>query len=161
MGPFGGCGTGVRTSPLHRPRRSEKIGTCVSVPFLRAAVSVWPGESVVGRLADSRPPGDLTPQGDIEDRPQDMCIVGREVAATIAECPIVEAVQDLVRAAYESQAAGKRLNAMLSMGLSRPWPDALEALTGSRQMDASAILDYFEPLKVWLESQTKGQPIGW
>jgi peptidyl-dipeptidase A len=62
---------------------------------------------------------------------------------------------------YESQAAGKRLNAMLSMGLSRPWPDALEALTGSRQMDASAILDYFEPLRVWLESQTKGQPIGW
>jgi peptidyl-dipeptidase A len=62
---------------------------------------------------------------------------------------------------YESKAAGKRLNAMLSMGLSRPWPDALEALTGSRQMDASAILDYFEPLKLWLESQTRGQPVGW
>jgi peptidyl-dipeptidase A len=62
---------------------------------------------------------------------------------------------------YESKAAGKRLNAMLSMGLSRPWPDALEALTGSRQMDASAILDYFEPFKLWLENQTKGQPVGW
>src|SRR5712691_5091248 len=62
---------------------------------------------------------------------------------------------------YESKAAGKRLNAMLSLGLSRPWPDALEALTGSRQMDASAILDYFEPLKLWLESQTRGQPVGW
>jgi peptidyl-dipeptidase A len=62
---------------------------------------------------------------------------------------------------YESKAAGKRLNAMLSMGVSRPWPDALEALTLSRQMDASAILDYFEPLKLWLENQTKGQPVGW
>src|SRR4026209_976037 len=58
---------------------------------------------------------------------------------------------------YESKEAGKRLNAMLSMGLSRPWPDALEALTGSRQMDATAILDYFAPLKQWLDEQTKGQ----
>ncbi|PYR30055.1 MAG: peptidyl-dipeptidase, partial [Acidobacteria bacterium] len=62
---------------------------------------------------------------------------------------------------YESTEAGRRLNAMLSMGLSRPWPDALEALTGKRQMDASAILDYFAPLKLWLDEQTKGQPIGW
>ena len=50
---------------------------------------------------------------------------------------------------------------MLTMGLSRPWPDALEALTGSREMDASAILDYFAPLKTWLEAQTKGQTVGW
>ena len=62
---------------------------------------------------------------------------------------------------YESKEAGTRLNAMLSMGVSKPWPDALEALTGSREMDASAILDYFAPLQKWLEEQTKGQPIGW
>ncbi|MBI3941293.1 MAG: M2 family metallopeptidase [Acidobacteria bacterium] len=62
---------------------------------------------------------------------------------------------------YESRQAGQRLNAMLSMGLSRPWPEALEALTGSRQMDASAILDYFAPLDQWLDSQVKSHPIGW
>jgi peptidyl-dipeptidase A len=62
---------------------------------------------------------------------------------------------------YESRDAGQRLQAMLSMGLSKPWPDALEALTGSRTMDASAILDYFAPLKAWLDDQTKGQPVGW
>jgi len=62
---------------------------------------------------------------------------------------------------YESRAAGERLNAMLSLGLSKPWPDALQAMTDSREMDASAILDYFAPLKAWLEEQTKGQPIGW
>jgi peptidyl-dipeptidase A len=62
---------------------------------------------------------------------------------------------------YESKEAGQRLNAMLTMGLSRPWPDALEALTGSRQMDASAILDYFAPLDKWLDEQIKGQKAGW
>jgi peptidyl-dipeptidase A len=62
---------------------------------------------------------------------------------------------------YESQEAGKRLNAMLAMGLSKPWPDALETLTGSRQMDATAILDYFAPLKTYLDEQIKGKPTGW
>ena len=62
---------------------------------------------------------------------------------------------------YESKAAGQRLNAMLTMGQSRPWPDALEALTGTKQMDATAILDYFAPLSKWLDEQLKGRPVGW
>jgi len=62
---------------------------------------------------------------------------------------------------YESRAAGERLDAMLKMGLSKPWPDALEALTGSRQMDATAILDYFAPLKAYLDEQLKGKSVGW
>jgi peptidyl-dipeptidase A len=62
---------------------------------------------------------------------------------------------------YGSTEAGKRLDAMLQMGLSKPWPDALHALTGSRQMDATAIVDYFAPLKAWLDEQIKGKPVGW
>jgi peptidyl-dipeptidase A len=62
---------------------------------------------------------------------------------------------------YESQEAGRRLSAMLSMGQSRPWPDALETLTGSRQMDATAIIDYFTPLSKWLDDQLKGKQVGW
>ena len=62
---------------------------------------------------------------------------------------------------YESKEAGKRLNDMLSMGVSRPWPEALEALTGDKQMDATAIQDYFAPLKTWLDQQNKGQKCGW
>jgi len=62
---------------------------------------------------------------------------------------------------YESKVAGDRLNAMLAMGASKPWPDALEALTGQRQMDATAILDYFAPLKKWLDEQNRGKPVGW
>ncbi len=50
---------------------------------------------------------------------------------------------------------------MLKMGTSRPWPDELEALTGQRQMDASAIVDYFAPLKKWLDEQNRGEPQGW
>jgi peptidyl-dipeptidase A len=62
---------------------------------------------------------------------------------------------------YESREAGQRLSSMLSMGLSKPWPDALQVMTGSRDMDASAILDYFAPLQAWLQEQNKGQPVGW
>ena len=62
---------------------------------------------------------------------------------------------------YESKPAGDRLNAMLSMGLSKPWPDALEALTGVKQMDATAILDYFAPLSKWLDEQLAGKQVGW
>lgn len=62
---------------------------------------------------------------------------------------------------YDSAAAGQRLQAMLEMGLSQPWPDALEALTGSREMDATAILDYFAPLKSWLDQQNQGRECGW
>ena len=51
------------------------------------------------------------------------------------------------RSIYGNRAAGERLRAMLSMGRSRPWPDALEALTGQREMDATAMLDYFAPLR--------------
>lgn len=62
---------------------------------------------------------------------------------------------------YGSREAGKRLNAVLTMGMSRPWPEALESLTGSREIDATAILDYFAPLKAWLDEQLKGQKAGW
>jgi peptidyl-dipeptidase A len=62
---------------------------------------------------------------------------------------------------YGSAEAGARLKAMLEMGASRPWPDALEALTGERHMDAGAMADYFAPLKAWLDKQNTGKPVGW
>lgn len=62
---------------------------------------------------------------------------------------------------YDSKAAGKALDDMLAMGLSKPWPDALEALTGKRQIDAAALLEYFAPLQKWLDEQTAGKPTGW
>jgi peptidyl-dipeptidase A len=64
---------------------------------------------------------------------------------------------------YGNKAAGAKLNKMLSMGLSKPWPEALETLTGEKQMDATALADYFAPLKVWLDAQNKknGYAVGW
>ncbi|MEO7793480.1 MAG: M2 family metallopeptidase [Thermoanaerobaculia bacterium] len=62
---------------------------------------------------------------------------------------------------YGSAVAGEKLAAMMAMGASKPWPDALEALTGQREMDATAILDYFAPLQTWLDAQNKGQVCGW
>jgi peptidyl-dipeptidase A len=62
---------------------------------------------------------------------------------------------------YNNKEAGARLAKMLELGASRPWPDALEAVTGQRQMDATAISDYFAPLKTWLDQQNQGQKCGW
>jgi len=62
---------------------------------------------------------------------------------------------------YGSRLAGERLAKMLARGQSRPWPDALEELTGQREMDATAIRDYFAPLQKWLDEQNRGKPVGW
>jgi peptidyl-dipeptidase A len=64
---------------------------------------------------------------------------------------------------YGNKAVGARLKKMLETGASRPWPDALEAMTGQRQMDATAMLDYFAPLKKWLDEQNakNGAKPGW
>ena len=56
---------------------------------------------------------------------------------------------------YNNKKAGEKLKAMLAMGLSQPWPAALKAMTGEDKMDATAIIDYFAPLKTWLDEQNK------
>lgn len=62
---------------------------------------------------------------------------------------------------YDNKAVGTKLNAMLTMGQSKPWPDALQTFTGSRAMSGRALVAYFAPLKVWLDQQNKGKPSGW
>jgi peptidyl-dipeptidase A len=62
---------------------------------------------------------------------------------------------------YNSKEAGAKLQAMLEAGSSQPWQDTLEKLTGTRQMDASAIIDYFEPLMGWLQEKNEGMSCGW
>ena len=62
---------------------------------------------------------------------------------------------------YESAEAGKRFWAMLEKGASQPWQDTLQELTGTREMDASAIIDYFEPLMGYLQEQNEGRSCGW
>ena len=59
---------------------------------------------------------------------------------------------------YGNKKAGEKLKAMLAMGASEPWPAALKAMTGEDKMDATAILDYFAPLKTWLDQQNAQRP---
>ncbi len=62
---------------------------------------------------------------------------------------------------YGNKEVGTRLNNMLEMGASKPWPDALQAFTGSREMDGKAMIAYFAPLQKWLKEQNKGKTCGW
>ena len=62
---------------------------------------------------------------------------------------------------YGNKEVGQRLNAMLEMGASKPWPDALQAFTGSREMSGEAMIEYFAPLQAWLKEQNKGKQCGW
>ncbi len=62
---------------------------------------------------------------------------------------------------YGSKEAGERFYAMMASGSSEPWQDALEKLTGTREMDASAIIDYFAPLMGYLKEQNAGRSCGW
>ena len=62
---------------------------------------------------------------------------------------------------YGNKEVGAKLDAMLKMGASMPWPDALEAFTGERQMNGTAMVEYFAPLMKWLEEQNKGEKAGW
>jgi peptidyl-dipeptidase A len=62
---------------------------------------------------------------------------------------------------YGNRDVGEKLNAMLAMGASKPWPEALAAFTGSREIDATAIISYFEPLMGYLKEQNKSMQCGW
>jgi mono/diheme cytochrome c family protein len=62
---------------------------------------------------------------------------------------------------YGNAAAGEQVRRMLAAGASKPWQDILFEATGERQMDATAMVEYFQPLLKWLERQNQGKPIGW
>lgn len=62
---------------------------------------------------------------------------------------------------YGNKEVGAKLDAMLAMGQSKPWPEALEAFTGSRELSGQAMVEYFAPLKAWLDKQNQGKPSGW
>lgn len=62
---------------------------------------------------------------------------------------------------FGSKAAGDKLQAMLELGQSKPWPEAMKAMTGEDRIEASAMVEYFQPLLTWLKEQNKGEKTGW
>jgi peptidyl-dipeptidase A len=79
-----------------------------------------------------------------------------------AACRIAGDTGPLYRCSvYGNEEVGRRFNTMMAMGSSRPWQDAMQAFTGERETDASAVADYFAPLNVWLTEQNRGRDCGW
>src|SRR3546814_8948980 len=62
---------------------------------------------------------------------------------------------------YDNKVAGQKFWAMLDKGASQPWQETMKELTGSEQIDGSAVLEYFAPLQEWLKQQNEGQACGW
>lgn len=62
---------------------------------------------------------------------------------------------------YGNREAGKRLAEALALGASWPWPDVLEKIADRRQIDASSVVKYFEPVMAWLKQQNQGRQCGW
>ncbi|HEV7714675.1 MAG TPA: M2 family metallopeptidase [Steroidobacteraceae bacterium] len=62
---------------------------------------------------------------------------------------------------FGSKEAGQRFAQMLALGASEPWQDTLQKLTGTREVDAGPIIQYFQPLIAWLKEQNKTQQCGW
>lgn len=56
---------------------------------------------------------------------------------------------------FGNKKAGEKLQQMLAMGMSKPWQEALKTMTGEDKMDATAIIDYFAPLKQWLDAENQ------
>ena len=62
---------------------------------------------------------------------------------------------------YGSREAGRKLEAMLEKGAGQPWQQTLFEMTGERQIDPNAMIEYFQPLLSWLEVQNRGTKLGW
>ena len=62
---------------------------------------------------------------------------------------------------YGSEKAGDKIISTMAMGESLPWQDAFENLTGSRKLSGKSILNYYAPLKDWLDEQNKNRTCGW
>jgi len=62
---------------------------------------------------------------------------------------------------YDNEIAGEKLRAMLSLGQSEPWQDALESIIGTRELSGTAMLNYYAPLKEWLDEKNKDRSCGW
>lgn len=62
---------------------------------------------------------------------------------------------------YGNEKAGERFRAMMEKGQSQPWQETLAELTGNPEMDASAIIDYYQPLMTWLKEKNEGRQCGW
>ena len=131
---------------------------------LEVLISKWPASLVPaapGRLVVPPALRAVTLAGMAQhlDRPLLAVVPGERVAEELfVKEGSPKSVYSFIQDAHE---AGAKFYAMLETGQSEPWQDTLEKLTGTRQMDASAIIDYFQPLMGYLQEQNEGLSCGW
>lgn len=61
---------------------------------------------------------------------------------------------------YGNREVGDFLRSILEVGATKDWNVVLKEATGEG-LSARAMVDYFEPLKAWLEERNDGREIGW
>ena len=62
---------------------------------------------------------------------------------------------------YGDKLAGEKIISTMAMGQSAPWQDAFEKLTGSRNISGDSVMNYYKPLKEWLDIQNNDRSCGW
>ena len=62
---------------------------------------------------------------------------------------------------YGDKVAGEKIISTMAMGQSAPWQDAFEKLTGSRNISGKSVMNYYKPLKDWLDIQNNNRTCGW
>ena len=62
---------------------------------------------------------------------------------------------------YGNEVAGEKIISTMAMGQSQPWQDAFENITGSRSLSGSSVMNYYKPLKEWLDKQNENRMCGW
>ena len=62
---------------------------------------------------------------------------------------------------FNNKKAGDKLKNMLALGASKPWQEALHALSGEDTADANALMEYFAPLRAWMQNEIKNETCGW
>ena len=62
---------------------------------------------------------------------------------------------------YGNQIAGEKIISTMALGQSQPWQDAFENITGSRKLSGSSVMNYYKPLKEWLDKQNENRMCGW
>ena len=62
---------------------------------------------------------------------------------------------------YGDKRAGDKIISTMALGESLPWQDAFEKITGTRELSGKSILNYYAPLKEWLDKQNINRTCGW
>jgi len=62
---------------------------------------------------------------------------------------------------YGNKEAGNKIISTMALGKSVPWQEAFKEITGTEKLSGESIMNYYKPLKKWLDEQNKERLCGW